>query len=258
METSRTDHLQTPRPDGSRRRARLDVMATTLVAAPITVLGTFVLGRAADTVVEHGILMLIATALMVLGVMVAARHEPVVRATAILTIVVTLGVTGAVIGARSQERVVDEQVLTAEGAAMTRTAGDAMTRPTGDAMTMTKAKAETKAASNSLLAHGTFEMLGHDGSGMASLIKAKDGRTVLTLTDFTVEPGPDYVVRLVSGNPKGDSDVESGRTVSFGSLKGTNGDQQYVVPEGTDLSDVTHVYVWCRAFSVGVLRAPLA
>ncbi|MCB0877942.1 MAG: DM13 domain-containing protein, partial [Thermoleophilia bacterium] len=59
-------------------------------------------------------------------------------------------------------------------------------------------------------------------------------------------------------DPSSDSDVESGRSVRLGALKGTSGDQQYVLPADVDPSEFTHAYVWCRAFSVGFTRARLA
>ena len=68
----------------------------------------------------------------------------------------------------------------------------------------------------------------------------------------------DLIVLLAAGNPQNDSDVEGGRTVRLGKLKGTSGDQQYEIPADVDPREFTHAYVWCRAFSVGFTRAKLA
>jgi hypothetical protein len=113
-------------------------------------------------------------------------------------------------------------------------------------------------AENVLVASGSFEPLEHAGSGTASIIRTTDGENVLTLTDFRTEAGPDLVVMLVAGNPADDTDVERGTTLRLGKLKGTSGDQQYVLPADVDPADYTHAYVWCRAFSVGFTRARLA
>ena len=120
------------------------------------------------------------------------------------------------------------------------------------------AKGDAMATRNTLVASGSFEPLEHAGSGTASIVRTTDGRDVLTLTDFSTDAGPDLVVMLVAGNPSTDSDVEGGRTLKLGRLKGTSGNQQYVLPKGTDPADFTHAYVWCRAFSVGFTRAKLA
>jgi hypothetical protein len=44
---------------------------------------------------------------------------------------------------------------------------------------------------------------------------------------------------------KGNSDF-----VNLGRLKGDFGDQNYKIPEGTDLSKYDIVLIWCQAFSV--------
>jgi hypothetical protein len=113
-------------------------------------------------------------------------------------------------------------------------------------------------AENVLVASGSFEPLEHAGRGTASIIRTTDGDNVLTLTDFETDAGPDLVVMLVAGNPSSDVDVENATTVRLGKLKGTSGDQQYVLPADVDPADFTHAYVWCRAFSVGFTRARLA
>ncbi len=45
--------------------------------------------------------------------------------------------------------------------------------------------------------------------------------------------------------------------VELGKLKGTDGDQNYDVPAGLDLSRYRAVSIWCRRFSVNFGAAPL-
>lgn len=142
--------------------------------------------------------------------------------------------------------------------AMAKDDADAMmaredTAAAGEGNAMAKAPAE-----NVLVASGSFEPLEHAGRGTASIIRTTDGSNVLTLTDFETDAGPDLVVMLVAGDPASDTDVEASKPRRLGKLKGTSGDQQYVLPADVDPADFTHAYIWCRAFSVGFTRARLA
>ena len=84
------------------------------------------------------------------------------------------------------------------------------------------------------LRRGRFTSGEHETSGLASLVRRRDGRRFVTLTGFDTSPGPDLRVRV------GPNDVD------LGALKGNRGDQQYEIPRGTP---VTSVEIWCRAFS---------
>jgi hypothetical protein len=84
------------------------------------------------------------------------------------------------------------------------------------------------------LRRGRFVAGEHATSGVASLVRRRDGRRYVTLTGFDTSPGPDLRVRV------GPDDVD------LGALKGNRGDQQYAIPRGTP---VTSVEIWCRAFS---------
>ena len=88
---------------------------------------------------------------------------------------------------------------------------------------------------------GQFRSGAHETRGTASLVRAPDGRRLLTLTGFSTAPGPDLRVYLVPARTGVDHAVDLGR------LKGNKGDQQYVVPR---TARVGSVVVWCRAFSV--------
>lgn len=91
----------------------------------------------------------------------------------------------------------------------------------------------------------------HKGSGNATLVRTAGGIGILRFTDFRVTNGPDLKVWLVkSEDIKSSSDVTNSEWLSLGPLKGNVGDQNYVLPEDTDLSGYGSVVVWCEQFGV--------
>lgn len=98
-----------------------------------------------------------------------------------------------------------------------------------------------------------FETRDHPGEGTATLLDTADG-SVLTLTDFATDNGPDLLVYLVPPDaPAGSVDG----FVDLGVLKGSIGDQQYDVPDEVETGAGWRVVVWCRAFAVTFTEALL-
>jgi len=108
---------------------------------------------------------------------------------------------------------------------------------------------------NMLLSAGRFESVRHEARGVARVIQLAEGGSVLTLTEFQVDNGPDLRVYLVAGPATSEAEVED--FVDLGGLKGNVGNQQYRVPAPVDVERYTTVVIWCRAFSVLFARAPL-
>lgn len=97
----------------------------------------------------------------------------------------------------------------------------------------------------------------HKGQGTARLVALPGGGHEVQLTAFEVTNGPDLEVWLSAHpDPVSSADVSGNAWVSLGQLKGNVGDQAYRVPEGTDLSQVKSVVIWCEQF--GVLFSPAA
>lgn len=95
----------------------------------------------------------------------------------------------------------------------------------------------------------------HKGSGTATLVETAGGIGILRFTDFRVTNGPDLKVWLVkAADIKESADVTASEWISLGPLKGNIGDQNYVLPEGTDLAAYRSVVIWCEQF--GVLFSP--
>ena len=93
---------------------------------------------------------------------------------------------------------------------------------------------------------GTFIGVGdgiHDAQGDAYTIPLEDGSNVLRLENFRSTNGPDLYVYLATDDKASDF-------VNLGELKANKGNQNYEIPEGTDLTKYNKVLVWCKAFSV--------
>jgi hypothetical protein len=107
---------------------------------------------------------------------------------------------------------------------------------------------------------GTFHGKVHQTSGRATLYQEEDGKQVLRLTNFKTSNGPDVHVILVAVKDADDNAnfLKSGtERVELGSLKGNEGDQNYDIPSGTDLSKFTTVSIYCERFNANFGAAPL-
>lgn len=91
----------------------------------------------------------------------------------------------------------------------------------------------------------------HDARGTAKVLERAGGGQVLRLEDFFSTNGPELHVYLAA-------DTTDGDYVDLGILKGNRGDQNYDIPEGTDLSRHGTVLIWCKPFGVLFGSAELA
>lgn len=97
-----------------------------------------------------------------------------------------------------------------------------------------------------VLAMGSFVGINdgiHNAEGMAKLVKLADGKQLLRLEDFKATNGPDLYVYLATDGTAQDY-------VSLGKLKANIGNQNYEIPEGTDLAKYNTALIWCKQFSV--------
>jgi hypothetical protein len=93
---------------------------------------------------------------------------------------------------------------------------------------------------------GSFVGVGdgiHNAEGIAKVILLQDGSSILRLENLHVTNGPDLYVYL-------SPDKSASDFVNIGKLKANNGNQNYEIPAGTDLSKYDTVLIWCRPFSV--------
>ncbi|MEM8685005.1 MAG: DM13 domain-containing protein [Pseudomonadota bacterium] len=122
-----------------------------------------------------------------------------------------------------------------------------------------KAMTEAMPATPSVVASGTFIDADavHKGEGNAMLYALPNGGHVVRFEDFRVTNGPDLYVYLAKHpSPTTAEDVVDGGYLSLGKLKGNIGNQNYPLPDGTDVADYGSVVIWCQLF--GVLFSPAA
>ena len=95
----------------------------------------------------------------------------------------------------------------------------------------------------------------HKGSGQVTLYQLPNDRHLIRFEDFRTTNGPALVVYLGKHpSPMQAADVVDGGYVSLGKLKGNVGNQNYAIPEHTDVLEYNSVVIWCELF--GVLFSP--
>jgi hypothetical protein len=106
--------------------------------------------------------------------------------------------------------------------------------------------------------NGSFHSVAHETRGTAAVHDLGGGRRVLRLTDFATSNGPDVRVYLVAAQDASDNEtVTKAGYIELGRLKGNEGDQNYEIPAGTDLTRYRAVSIWCARFGVNFGTAPL-
>jgi hypothetical protein len=105
----------------------------------------------------------------------------------------------------------------------------------------------TSAGLNNSIISGSFIGVNdgiHNAEGTAKIIPLQhDDANVLRLENLKVTNGPDLYVYL-------STDKSASDFVNLGKLKANNGNQNYNIPAGTDLTEYDTVLIWCKAFSV--------
>jgi len=83
----------------------------------------------------------------------------------------------------------------------------------------------------------------HNAEGQSRTIQLDDKSQILRLENFKSTNGPDLYVYL-------STDKEATDIVNLGRLKANIGNQNYEIPQGTDLEKYNKVLIWCKSFSV--------
>ncbi|MFZ0589527.1 MAG: DM13 domain-containing protein [Bryobacteraceae bacterium] len=115
------------------------------------------------------------------------------------------------------------------------------------------------AQNGNIVATGSFHGAAHKTSGRATIYSV-DGKETLRLTNFKTSNGPDVHVVLIAASDAQDNENfldKSVERVELGKLKGNEGDQDYAVPSGTDLSKFKAVSIYCERFNANFGTAPL-
>ena len=83
----------------------------------------------------------------------------------------------------------------------------------------------------------------HNAQGNIKVVSLPDGSKILRLENFKSTNGPNVHVYL-------SSDKRATDYVDLGKLKANNGNQNYNIPAGTDITKHNIVLIWCKDFSV--------
>jgi hypothetical protein len=83
----------------------------------------------------------------------------------------------------------------------------------------------------------------HNAEGLAKVIPLGDKSTVIRLENFKSTNGPNVHLYL-------STDKAASNFIDLGRLKANNGNQNYNIPDRTDLSKYDMVLIWCKDFSV--------
>jgi Electron transfer DM13 len=115
------------------------------------------------------------------------------------------------------------------------------------------------AATPEILVSGQFIQIDalHGAEGSATIYTLTDGSHVLRFEGFRATNGPDLHVVLSQATDPRNHDA-LGEYIDLGSLKGNVGDQNYVIPEDVDLSQIQSVVIYCVPFQVVFSTATLA
>ena len=87
----------------------------------------------------------------------------------------------------------------------------------------------------------------HQAAGTLAITKDRNGRSILTMIDITVDRVPDGRVYLAK-----DGDYAQG--VELGRLTQFSGTVEYSIPAGIDAQHYNSVVIWCKRFSVEIGR----
>lgn len=104
---------------------------------------------------------------------------------------------------------------------------------------------------------GKFHGKVHKTEGRATVYQEADAKLVLRLTGFKTSNGPDVHVILVAAYEDANSLKRDTERIELGKLKGNEGDQNYEIPAGTDLTKFRTVSIYCERFNANFGAASL-
>jgi hypothetical protein len=109
-----------------------------------------------------------------------------------------------------------------------------------------KQQQQVNATITSKIRTGSFIGAGdgfHNAEGLAKVIPLGDGSTVIRLENFKSTNGPNVHLYL-------STDKAASNFIDLGTLKANNGNQNYNIPDGTDLAKYNMALIWCKDFYV--------
>ncbi len=127
-----------------------------------------------------------------------------------------------------------------------------------DALFTNRTVSESAIALAMKISSGSFVSDAHETMGMAEVVKGKNGKHFLRLSNFKTSNGPDvHVVLVAKEMVSGTQDVNDSETIDLGSIKGNIGDQNYELPAEFKAEKYKSVSIWCKRFGVNFGSASL-
>jgi hypothetical protein len=101
-----------------------------------------------------------------------------------------------------------------------------------------------------VLRSGTFKGVeGHKASGTIEIVRDGEVLKVVFKGDFVLRDAPDPKLAWGKNGYK--------RGSIFGKLDKLRGEQEYIIPAGTDVGAYNEFWLWCQLFNVGLAVAKL-
>jgi hypothetical protein len=98
-------------------------------------------------------------------------------------------------------------------------------------------------------ARGEFVSLDHGTTGVARVLELEDGRRIVRLEGLDTDNGPDLYLYLTANPARGDEGAFDDDFIDLGRLKGNQGNQNYDLAAGVDLTQFPTVVIWCDRFN---------
>jgi len=115
-----------------------------------------------------------------------------------------------------------------------------------------------EASGAKVLARGDFYKIERKGLGTATLYRLAGGRLALRMEGFRTDANTDLFVWLSEARrPRTTRAAFAARHVEFAGLKSTLGDQNYLLPRGTDAAKVRSIVIWCEPVQIAYTAATL-
>lgn len=112
-----------------------------------------------------------------------------------------------------------------------------------------------------VLAQGSLISHEYETSGEVKILQLADGSRILRLENLATSDGPRVEVWLTDAPVIEGRDgwfvFDDGNYESLGAMKGNKGNQNYEIPEDSDLSDFSSMSLWCVTFAVSFGAAEL-
>lgn len=109
-----------------------------------------------------------------------------------------------------------------------------------------------------VLAFGKFHQVAHKGSGEAVILQKTNGQKILRLNDFRTAENPYLEILLISAPDALENEtVKCSAVLVLGKLLNSKGNQEYLLPENTDVLKYQAVTIWNCKYAVNYTTAPL-